>query len=84
MPTKTRETEQRADATEAGAPREMTKVTINMPVKLHRELQERAHQRGISVTELMRRAVALDKLVFEDGATVTITEHGKEKVLHLL
>ena len=73
-----------AEAGAANAPREMTKVTINMPVKLHRELQQRAHQRGISVTELLRRAVALDKLVFEDGAKVTIKEDGQEKVLHLL
>lgn len=43
----------------------MTKVTINMPVVMHDEMKARARSRGMSVTELMRRAVALDKLVFE-------------------
>jgi hypothetical protein len=38
---------------------DMTKVTINMPVELHAKLRDMAHADGISVTEMMRRAVAL-------------------------
>lgn len=64
---------------------EMTKVTINMPVTLHAELRERANKRGITVTELMRRAVALDKRIYEahdTGAEVVIKHpSGKETEL---
>ena len=77
-------TKEQDDLDSASLP--MTKVTINMPVVLHNELRKRARNRGISVTELMRRAVALDKLVFEDGATVIVRdpETNETKTLHLL
>ncbi len=44
---------------------EMVTVNIHMPRSLHDELKERAHKRGITVPELMRRGVALDKFAFE-------------------
>src|SRR5688572_8257650 len=44
---------------------EFTKVTISMPRWMHDDLRKRARRRGISVTELMRRAVALDAVVFD-------------------
>jgi hypothetical protein len=44
---------------------EFTKVTISMPRWMHDDLRRRARRRGISVTELMRRAVALDAVVFD-------------------
>jgi hypothetical protein len=64
----------------------MTKVTITMPVHLHEELKERAHARNISVTELMRRAVALDQLVNEENAKVYLRdpETGQEQLLRVL
>lgn len=36
------------------------RLTINLPQELWEDLAARAEQRGISVTELIRRAVALD------------------------
>ena len=68
---------------------EFTKVTISMPRWMHEDLRRRARRRGISVTELMRRAVALDAVVFDpdhptreivlrDGDTAT------ERILHPL
>jgi hypothetical protein len=44
---------------------EFTKVTISMPRWMHEDLRRRARRRGISVTELMRRAVALDAVIFD-------------------
>jgi hypothetical protein len=83
MPTKHPSTD--PDTPTATAPT-MTKVTINMPTQLHEELRQRAHSRGISVTELMRRAVALDKLVFEEHAEVFLRdpETGQKQLLRVL
>lgn len=53
---------------------EFTKITIAMPKWMHNELRQRARRRGISVTELMRRAVALDAVVFDP-------EHPKREVI---
>lgn len=70
-------------------PVEFTKVTISMPVTMHSELRRRARARGISVTELMRRAVALDKLVFDPAnpdqeVVLRDKSTSHEKVLQLL
>lgn len=54
------------EVNESEAP-DMTKVTIKMPTWMHDELRQRARRRGISVTELMRRAVALDRLIYDDN-----------------
>ncbi|HEX3426279.1 MAG TPA: ribbon-helix-helix domain-containing protein [Acidimicrobiales bacterium] len=46
----------------------MRKVTISMPEEMHAKLRRQARKRGITVTELMRRAVSLYELLFEDPA----------------
>lgn len=68
---------------------EFTKVTISMPKSMHEDLRRRARRRGISVTELMRRAVALDGVVFDPNhphreVVLRDTETAKEKVLQPL
>jgi hypothetical protein len=45
---------------------EYKKLTINVSPELHEELQRMADERGITITELIRRAVALDKFVHEN------------------
>ena len=61
-------------------------MTINMPTELHTELRARATRRGITVTELLRRAVALEGVLFEDGtdAEVIIRRGGMEQTLRLI
>jgi Ribbon-helix-helix protein, copG family len=68
---------------------EFTKVTISMPRWMHEDLRRRARRRGISVTELMRRAVALDAVVFDpDYPTREIVlrdgDAATERILHPL
>ena len=68
---------------------EFTKVTISMPRWMHEDLRRRARRRGISVTELMRRAVALDAVVFDpDHPTREIVlrdgDAATERILHPL
>ena len=41
------------------------KLTIKMPNEVHDELEGLARQRGTNVTGLIKRAVALDKYVWE-------------------
>jgi hypothetical protein len=64
---------------------EFTKVTISMPKTMHEELRRRARRRGISVTELMRRAVALDAVVFDpnhpDRKIILKDENDTERIL---
>lgn len=47
---------------EAPTPKDarVKRLTINMPISVFDELQERAETRGLTITELIRRAVALD------------------------
>jgi predicted transcriptional regulator len=40
-------------------------LTIKMAPDVHAELADLAEQRGISITELIKRAVALDKFCWE-------------------
>lgn len=42
------------------------KLTINLAPEVHEELQRLADERGITITELIKRAVALDKFVWEN------------------
>ena len=66
---------------------EFTKVTIAMPKWMHEELRQRARRRGISVTELMRRAVALDAVVFDPkhpDREVVLRENSTERILQPL
>ena len=52
---------------------EIRQVTLTMPAWMLGDLRRRARERGITVTELIRRAVALDKLVHDDPSeTVTV------------
>lgn len=44
------------------------RVHIEMPDEMYADLQERAASMGITVTEYMRRAVSLYRLIYEhDG-----------------
>lgn len=64
---------------------EMKKVTISMPATMFDELRDRAKRRGVTVTELMRRAVVVEKLLFDDPETeVVLRSHGREQLLRLI
>lgn len=41
------------------------KLTINVSPEVHEELLRLADERGITITDLIKRAVALDKFVWE-------------------
>jgi hypothetical protein len=41
------------------------KLTINLAPEVHEDLQRMADERGVTITELIRRAIALDKFVYE-------------------
>jgi len=45
------------------------RVSIAMPDWMFDDLAARAHARGVSVTEHIRRAVSLDRLLDEEGNT---------------
>lgn len=62
------------------------RLTINLTPELHAELTERAERRGLSITDLIRRAVALDKFVddnLQQGGRVLVerAEEVREVVL---
>jgi hypothetical protein len=41
------------------------KLTINLTPEFHEELSALAEERGITITDLIKRAIALDKYVWE-------------------
>jgi len=43
------------------------RLTINLAPEVHAELTARADRRGITITELIRRAVALDLFIEENS-----------------
>ena len=57
---------------------EYKKLTINLAPELHEELQRMAEERGITITELIRRAVALDKFVWEHRDAELLLKDGDE------
>ena len=61
------------------------KLTINVTPEVHEELQQLADARGITITELIKRAVALDKFVWEHRKGELLIKEGdrvKEIVLY--
>jgi hypothetical protein len=66
---------------------ELTKVTISMQKGVLEDLRARARQRGVTITELIRRAVALEKMLFEDPEQEVLLRHqktGKEVAIRVL
>lgn len=65
---------------------ELRKVTLTMPTWMLEDLRRRARQRGITVTELIRRSVSLERMLFEnpDNEVVLREPDGKESILRLL
>ena len=57
---------------------EYKKLTINLAPELHEDLQRMAEARGITITELIRRAVALDKFVWEHRDAELLLKDGDE------
>ena len=57
---------------------EYKKLTINLAPELHEDLQRMAEARGITITELIRRAVALDKFVWEHRNAELLLKDGDE------
>jgi hypothetical protein len=79
-------TEQARAAIEEELP-ELRKVTISMPAWMLDDLRKRARQRGITVTELMRRAVSLERMLFADPENEVILRDrttGKETSIRLI
>ena len=54
------------------------KLTINLAPELHEELQRMADERRITITELIRRAVALDKFVWEHRTAELLLKDGDQ------
>jgi hypothetical protein len=66
---------------------ELRKITITMPAWMLADLRRRARGRGITVTELIRRGVSLERMLFEDPDTEVLlrdTETGKETAIRLV
>jgi Ribbon-helix-helix protein, copG family len=66
---------------------ELRKVTISMPAWMLDDLRKRARQRGITVTELMRRAVSLERMLFAEPENEIILRDqttGKETSIRLI
>jgi predicted transcriptional regulator len=62
------------------------KLTINVSPEVHEELQRLADARGITITELIKRAVALEKFVWEHREGELLLKEGdrvREIVHHL-
>jgi hypothetical protein len=57
---------------------EYKKLTINVSPELHEDLQRMANERGITITELIRRAVALDKFVHEHRDAELLLREGNK------
>lgn len=53
------------------------KLTINMSNEVHAELARLAEERGITITELIKRAVALDKYVWEHRDAELLLKDGE-------
>jgi hypothetical protein len=47
-------------------PSGQTKVTISIPTRLLNDIRHRARGQGTTVTELVRRAVTLERILYED------------------
>jgi hypothetical protein len=54
------------------------KLTINFSVGLHDEVNAIARERGITVTELVKRSLALDKFVWENRDAKLLLKDGDE------
>jgi Ribbon-helix-helix protein, copG family len=68
-------------------PAELRKVTISMPDWMLDDLRKRARQRGITVTELMRRAVSLERMLFANQDNEVILRDrttGKETAIRMI
>lgn len=66
---------------------ELRKITIAMPTEMLDELRRRARRRGVTVTELIRRAVAVEKMLFDDASHEVILrdkESGKETAVRVI
>lgn len=66
---------------------ELRKITITMPEAMLDELRSRARRRGVTVTELIRRAVAIERMLFDESDSEVILrdrETGKETAIRLV
>jgi Ribbon-helix-helix protein, copG family len=80
-------TTEEARAAVEGEPPELRKVTISMPDWMLDDLRKRARQRGITVTELMRRAVSLERMLFTNHDNEVILRDrttGKETAIRMI
>jgi Ribbon-helix-helix protein, copG family len=83
----TKTTTEEARAAVEEAPPELRKVTISMPEWMLDDLRKRARQRGITVTELMRRAVSLERMLFANQDNEVIlrdTTTGKDTAIRMI
>ena len=72
---------------EKNEPSELRKVTISMPDWMLEDLRDRARRRGVTVTELIRRAVSLERMLFEDPDSEVLLRNrktGKEVAIRVL
>lgn len=61
------------------------KLTINLAPDVHAELQRLADEQGITITELIKRAVALHKFVWEHRhGELLVKEDGELKQILLI
>ncbi len=65
----------------------MVRLSININDECAQELQSRKAKKGISVTEAIRQAIAISKLVYdtiEAGGKIIILRDGRESEVVLL
>jgi Ribbon-helix-helix protein, copG family len=66
---------------------ELRKVTVTIPDTTLEDLRIRARRRGISVTDLIRRAISIERTLAEDPDAEIVLRNqktGKEVVVRLL
>ncbi len=66
-----------SDSPDEAAPK-YKRLTINVAPELHAQLQDMAAERGITVTELLRRAVAIEKFLYEHRDEKLLLKDGNE------
>ena len=64
-----------------------SRLSINLPAQTYKDLKQVAESEGLTITEVVRRALSAEKLLREavaDGGTILIKEKGSEKPTRLV
>jgi predicted DNA-binding ribbon-helix-helix protein len=70
-----------------GLKMETSRLSINLPTRIYKDLKQVAESEGLTITEVVRRALSAERLLREavaDGGTILIKEKGSEKPTRLV